>query len=290
MLFRSVNHTLLPKRGFPREAHHPPAAELQKASQDSSIREISRIFYLSVPPFAYSEIVQRINRYCRASGDASLKVVLEKPFGSNLKSAQEMTEELVKHLKEEEIYRIDHYLGKPGVSQILRFRSENIITFEPILNRDHVESVQIVLKEKDDCRRRTAFYDNYGVIRDVIQNHMTELLTLIAMDLPSHISNLTEFHINKLKLLKEIVIPSSKDAVIGQYNDYNLHRRKEKADQKQDEKESKTATFAAVVLYINNPRWQGVPFVIISGKKLDERRSEERRVGKECRSRWSPYH
>ena len=243
---------------------------LEKTTEDNIV-ESNRIFYLSVPPFAYGDIVKRVNTHCRPTGGGLLKVVFEKPFGSDLDSANELAEELSKYLKEDEMYRIDHYLGKPGVNQILKFRLENKLKYEPLLNKDHVERVDIVLKEMADCKGRTQFYDKYGVIRDVIQNHMTELLTLIAMDLPSCSRNLTDIRLNKIKLLNSIVPPSARSAVIGQYKDYNTHYLEERADKQQDVLESTTQTFAAIVLFINSPRWHGVPFVVTSGKKLDER-------------------
>ena len=246
-------------------------------------REGGRLFYLSVPPFAYSQIAQRIHSFCR-HGDKHTwtRLVLEKPFGSDLKSAQELAKNLSNYFNENEIYRIDHYLGKTGVMQILDFRFDNHEQYKDVWNRDHIERVEIVLKERSDCKGRTNFYDSYGVIRDVMQNHMTELIVMVAMELPNSLSNKTSIMQNKLRLLKEIKPMNRWSAVTGQYKEYNKHCHLDKG---QDEtvaphSRSNTPTFASVSVFINNARWHSVPFVLVSGKQLDERTAYVRVVFK----------
>ena len=242
-------------------------------------RERGLIFYLSVPPFAYTQIAKRIDSFCRRAEDKHgwIRIVLEKPFGSDLASAQELTRSLSNYFDEKEIYRIDHYLGKTGVVQILEFRYSNHNLYKDLWNSDHIERVEIVLKEKNDCEGRTSFYDHYGVIRDVMQNHMTELLTLVAMELPDSLNDRISIMQNKVRLLKEIKAMDRWSGVIGQYKDYNMHYGQEN---KKDDN-SNTPTFAAVSMFINNARWDGVPFILVSGKQLDERTAYVRIVFKD---------
>ena len=242
-------------------------------------RERGLIFYLSVPPFAYTQIAQRIDSFCRRAEDkrGRIHIVLEKPFGSDLASAQELARSLSNYFDEKEIYRIDHYLGKTGVAQILEFRYSNHNLYKDLWNSDHIERVEIVLKEKNDCEGRTSFYDHYGVIRDVMQNHMTELLTLVAMELPDSLNDRISIMQNKVRMLKEIKAMDRWSGVIGQYKDYNMHYGQE--NKKHDN--SNTPTFAAVSMFINNARWDGVPFILVSGKQLDERTAYVRIVFKD---------
>lgn len=227
--------------------------------------ETGRIFYLSVPPFAYEQIAKNINAHCRPSRLGTwLRVVLEKPFGSDLKSSRHLANALSQYFREEEMYRVDHYLGKPGVTQILKFRMQNKNQFGDLWNKDHIERVEIVLKEKDDCAGRTNFYDQYGVIRDVMQNHMTELMAMVAMETPSGQENITDIRLKKVRLLREIRSLNHRSAVLGQYRDYNQHRG-------EAEGTSLTPSFAAVVMSVDNARWRGVPFLFMSGKQLNER-------------------
>ena len=246
-------------------------------------REKGRIFYLSVPPFAYAQIAGRINSFCRSKVDKSwTRLVLEKPFGSDLTSAQELAQQLSYYFEESEIYRIDHYLGKNGVTQILDFRFKNRDLFEHLWNKDHIDRVEIVLKERNDCQGRTAFYDHYGVVRDVMQNHMTELLVLVSMEMPDNLDNQTSIQENKVRLLRETKPLNRWSSVTGQYKEYSTHYNNEKAQDKvADSQTSNTATFAAVSVFINNARWQGVPFILVSGKQLDERTAYVRIVFKE---------
>ena len=242
-------------------------------------RERGLIFYLSVPPFAYTQIAKRIDSFCRRAEDKHgwIRIVLEKPFGSDLASAQELARSLSNYFDEKEIYRIDHYLGKIGVAQILEFRYSNHNLYKDLWNSDHIERVEIVLKEENDCEGRTSFYDHYGVIRDVMQNHMTELLTLVAMELPDSLYDRISIMQNKVRLLKEIKAMDRWSGVIGQYKDYNTHYGQEN---KKDDN-SNTPTFAAVSMFINNARWDGVPFILVSGKQLDERTAYVRIVFKD---------
>ncbi|XP_067052822.1 GDH/6PGL endoplasmic bifunctional protein-like [Acropora muricata] len=246
-------------------------------------RDKGRLFYLSVPPFAYAEIAKRIDSFCRSKDKQSwTRLVLEKPFGSDLSSARQLAEKLANYFGESEIYRIDHYLGKNGVTQILDFRFNNRELLEHLWNRDHIDRVEIVLKERSDCKGRTSFYDHYGVIRDVMQNHMTELLALVAMEMPNNLDDQIAVQQNKLRLLKDTKTLKRWSGVMGQYRQYNAHYNEEKLqDKTTDSETSNTPTFAAASIFIDKARWQGVPFILVSGKQLDERAAYVRIVFKD---------
>ncbi|XP_021332932.1 GDH/6PGL endoplasmic bifunctional protein [Danio rerio] len=245
----------------------------QQVGQES-MTEAGRLFYLSVPAFAYAEIAERINNTCRPPSDAWLRVVLEKPFGHDFASAQLLDKKLSGQLKEEEMYRIDHYLGKQVVSKILPFRKENKKLLDPIWNKHHIERIEIVLKETLDAKGRIQFYDQYGVIRDVLQNHLTEVMTLMLMNLPANLSNSKEILLNKLHFLASLQHIDNSNAVVGQYQAYNGEVQAEL--NKTKDYFSLTPTFAGVVIHVDNAQYEGIPIFMTSGKALDERVSYAR--------------
>ncbi|XP_041743442.1 GDH/6PGL endoplasmic bifunctional protein [Coregonus clupeaformis] len=233
------------------------------------IVEAGRLFYLSVPAFAYADIAERISDSCRPTDGAWLRVVLEKPFGHDFSSAQLLSSQLGTSLKDDEMYRIDHYLGKQVVSKILPFRRENSKHLDPIWNKHHIERVEIVLKETLDAKGRIPFYDQYGVIRDVIQNHLTEVMTLLTMELPSNLSNTKEVLKNKLKIFSALQHLDRNCAAIGQYQAYNAEVQEEL--NKTKEHFSLTPTFTGVMVHIDLAQYEGMPVILTSGKMLDER-------------------
>ncbi|XP_071956688.1 GDH/6PGL endoplasmic bifunctional protein-like [Antedon mediterranea] len=243
-------------------------------------KENGRWFYLSVPAFAYANIAENVGSFCRPTvSNTWLRVVLEKPFGHDLMSAKKLSDQLMEHLHDEEMYRIDHYLGKTGVSSILLFRQLNQDKYEQIWNKHHVERVEIVMKEKLDVTGRFSFYNEYGVIRDVMQNHLTEILALIAMEIPADISSPEQHRFEKINLMNKIQPIRKQHAVIGQYKAYQEELRDELG--KADNFTSLVPTFAGVTLFINSPRWFGVPFVLVSGKKMDSKSGYARIVFKQ---------
>ncbi|XP_069466128.1 GDH/6PGL endoplasmic bifunctional protein [Ambystoma mexicanum] len=243
--------------------------EIERSLKDEGLLEAGRLFYLSVPPFAYADIARHINTTCRPPTGAWLRVVLEKPFGHDLESAQILATELQTFFQEEEMYRVDHYLGKQTVAQILPFRHLNHELLDPLWNRRHVERVEIVLKETVDAKGRTSFYEEYGVVRDVIQNHLTEMLMYVALEMPQDPSSSDEVLQRKLQTFGSLQTPNKGSTVIGQYQAYAGQVREEL--QKPEEYFSTTPTFAGVLVHVNNLRWEGVPFILTSGKALDER-------------------
>uniref|UniRef100_A0A8C8S204 GDH/6PGL endoplasmic bifunctional protein n=1 Tax=Pelusios castaneus TaxID=367368 RepID=A0A8C8S204_9SAUR len=243
--------------------------EIETLLRQEGLKEAGRIFYFSVPPFAYAEIARHINSSCRPPQGAWLRVVLEKPFGHDHKSAQQLAMELMTFFREEEMYRVDHYLGKQAVAHILPFRDQNRQFLDPIWNRHHVERVEIVLKETLDAKGRTSFYEQYGVIRDVLQNHLTEVLMYLTMELPANISSSEQVLQRKLQTFKSLQRLGSSNVVLGQYQAYASQVREEL--EKAQDYAVTTPTFAGVLIQLDSLRWEGVPFLLTSGKALDER-------------------
>jgi glucose-6-phosphate 1-dehydrogenase len=223
----------------------------------------NRIYYLAIAPKLYEDSIKNL-------GDAGLvdesngwrRVVIEKPFGHDLASARALNASVHRTLVESQIYRIDHYLGKETVQNILVFRFANSL-FEPVWNRNYIDHVQITAAEKVDIGHRAGYYDGVGVMRDMMQNHMLQLLSLVAMEPPSSFEA-DPLRNEKVKVLSSIrpIRPaeSARHTVRGQYKGYL-----EAAGVAPD---SQTATFAAVRILIDNWRWQGVPFYLRSGKAL----------------------
>ncbi|XP_048471019.1 GDH/6PGL endoplasmic bifunctional protein [Rhincodon typus] len=243
--------------------------KIEETLAQEGLREEGRLFYLSIPAFAYANTATKINATCRPRGGSWLRVVLEKPFGHDLHSAQRLAEELQKVLREEEMYRIDHYLGKQAIAHILPFRHDNQHSLDPIWNQHHVERVEIVMKETLDSKGRTSFYEQYGVICDVVQNHLTEILTFVAMETPANISDSEEIHRNKMKVYASLERLEKRSAVTGQYQAYNSEVRQEL--QKPADYISTVPTFAGIAMFLDSPQWDNVPFILTAGKALDER-------------------
>lgn len=251
------------------EDYQELAKHIKQELQQEGITEAGRLFYLSVPAFAYADIADKINNSCRPTSGAWLRVVLEKPFGHDFRSAQVLASQLGSSLKDEEMYRIDHYLGKQVVAKILPFRVENKNFLDPIWNKHHIERVEIVMKETLDVKGRMPFYDQYGVIRDVLQNHLTEVMTLLTMRLPVNLSSSEEVLQNKLQIFSSLLPVGKNQAVIGQYQAYKTAVQQEL--NKTKDHISLTPTFAAVLAHIDETQYEGVPVLLISGKMLDER-------------------
>ena len=225
------------------------------------------VFYLEIPPSLFAGVIQRLGS---AGLTKDARVVIEKPFGHDLNSAIELNDQIHEILTEEQIYRIDHFLGKEPVQDITYLRFANSM-FEPIWNRRYVESVQITMAENFGVEDRGSFYDPVGCLRDVVQNHLMQVLALVAMEPPSAGADFDSIRDAKLNLFKSIPGADPNRYVRGQYEGY---REIEGVDPK-----STTETFVALRLEIRNWRWFGVPFFIRAGKQLAEKVTEVRSSG-----------
>jgi glucose-6-phosphate 1-dehydrogenase len=238
------------------------------------------LFYLATPPQFFAEIVKQLGAagLTREEGGGWRRVIIEKPFGRDLDSAKALNEQISAVLKEGQIYRIDHYLGKETVQNIMVFRFANGL-FEPVWNRRYVEHVEITVAETVGVEGRGSYYDSAGVVRDMIQNHMFQLLTLIAMEPPISFEGEAARN-EKVKVLQAIrpMSPEEilKKAVRGQYGEGFLGENKVPAYRSEPSvaPNSNTETFAAVELYVENWRWADVPFFLRSGKRLPRRSTQ----------------
>jgi glucose-6-phosphate 1-dehydrogenase len=211
--------------------------------------------YLAIPPALFETVVQRLKD---SNCDRGARVIVEKPFGHDLASAQELNKILLHVFDEEDIFRIDHYLGKRAVNNVLAFRFTNAFV-ESFWNRHYIESVEITMAEDFGVQGRGGFYDQTGAIRDVVQNHLFQVLSNLAMEAPVSLDS-DSVRDEKVKVLKAIPPIDETNLVRGQFHGYR--------DENGVAKDSQTETFAVVKLEINSWRWKGVPFYIRAGKCL----------------------
>lgn len=239
----------------------------------------NHLFFLAVAPNLFAPIIIELQKNNLLSeGNGWKRVMIEKPFGENLEKATELNNILTGALPEERIYRIDHYLGKEMFQNILTLRFSNSI-FEPLWNRFYIDHVQICISETDGIGSRGAYYDNAGALKDMVQNHMFQLLSIIAMEPPIKLD--AEYIRNeKIRVLRALrPFPdnlSENEIVLGQYTE-SIADGKVIPGYLQEEKvdpNSKTPTFAALKLWIDNYRWQGVPFYLLTGKRLNRKNAE----------------
>lgn len=243
----------------------------------------TRVFYLSVPPLLYETISGKLSELklnCPAISGRfqQVRLVIEKPFGNDLRSAIELDTRLHRHFDESQIYRIDHYLGKETVQNLLVFRFANSI-FEPIWNRNHIEHVQITVAEQVGVEHRAGYYDQTGALRDMFQNHLLQMLTMVAMEPPTSFEA-DRVRDEKIKLLRSIrpidAAQVHRRFVRGQYGPGAINGQPV-AGYRQEPgigPESTTETFAAAVLFIDNWRWKGIPFYLRTGKRLPQKLTE----------------
>ncbi len=282
-------------QGFGQEADFPPAPELWNdfanrvhscygdVSAPDGFRELertlsniespekpaNRLYYLALAPFLFAPAVQALGRAgYQVENGCWRRVVVEKPFGVNLETAKELNHVVHSVFAEHQVYRIDHYLGKETVQNLLVFRFANAI-FEPIWSRNYIDNIQITVAESVSIAERAPYYDRAGVLRDMFQSHILQLLAVVAMEPPSTFEADT-LRNEKVKVLKAVRRISARDAPIyavrGQYDGY--------LDEPGVPPDSRTATYAALRLDVDNWRWQGVPFYLRSGKALSSKKTE----------------
>ncbi|KAM7509232.1 hypothetical protein LguiA_019685 [Lonicera macranthoides] len=227
-----------------------------------------RLFYLALPPSVYPPVCKMIKKCCMNKSDLGgwTRIVIEKPFGKDLDSAEQLSNQIGELFDEPQIYRIDHYLGKELVQNLLVLRFANRF-FLPLWNRDNIDNVQIVFREDFGTEGRGGYFDEYGIIRDIIQNHLLQVLCLVAMEKPV---SLKPEHIRdeKVKVLQSVQPLKDEEVVLGQYDGYT--------EDPTVPDNSNTPTFATAILRIHNERWEGVPFILKAGKALNSRKAEIR--------------
>ncbi len=237
----------------------------------------NRLFYLSIAPGFIETISNHIKNTFLASDSDKDRIIIEKPFGHSKASAIELNKMLSQTFEEEQIYRIDHYLGKETVQNILAFRFGNSI-FEPLWNQKYIESIQITVAEEVGVESRGAFYEQTGALRDMVQNHLLQILCMVAMEPPASLES-GEIRDRKVDVLKSIrrITPDkvSHYAVRGQYGPGLINGEEEEGYRQENgiAPDSNTETFVAMKFYLDNTRWQNVPFYVRTGKKMEKKHS-----------------
>ncbi|KAJ6539365.1 glucose-6-P dehydrogenase [Mycena capillaripes] len=244
---------------------------LQGIEAKYTSKERNRLFYFALPPNVFVPVAKNIKEHCYAETGVN-RIIVEKPFGKDLDSARELLNSLRQYWSEDETYRIDHYLGKEMVKNILVLRFANV-AMGAAWDKSHISNVQITFKEPFGTEGRGGYFDSSGIIRDVLQNHLLQVLSILTMERPVSFSA-EDIRDEKVKVLRSIPPITREDTLLGQYVG---------ADGKPGYLEDDTVprgstcpTFAATTLWINNPRWEGVPFVLKAGKALNEAKVEVR--------------
>ncbi|MFW5885824.1 MAG: glucose-6-phosphate dehydrogenase [Halanaerobium sp.] len=238
----------------------------------------NRIFYLATAPKFFAEIAEKLKEYNLLNAgfeDHDSRLVIEKPFGHDFDSAQKLNNTLSNIFSEKNIFRIDHYLGKEMIQNIMVIRLSNPI-FRALWNKEHIDNIQIYLNESEGVKDRGKYYDDTGVIKDMFQNHILQVLSLIAMEEPENLSA-QEISEKKVEVFKELadndLSDIDKHIVRGQYDSNTVNGQEIRAYRREKEidPESETATFMALKLFLNNERWRNVPIYLKSGKRLNKK-------------------
>jgi len=246
---------------------------------------MNRLFYLSIPPAGVSGVIKHLgeeglDKGCQHEKGVT-RLLAEKPFGYDLQSAKELIDATGKYFTEDQVFRIDHYLAKETVQNILAFRFNNPI-FLPVWNSEHIEYIEILAHEKLTIEGRANFYESTGALKDLIQSHLLQIMAIVTMEQPDELTA-KKIHANKLDLLKQVkaIKPDDvlKDTVRGQYEGYKSEVSNEN---------SVTETFAALKLEIDSPNWKGVPVIVRTGKALNEKLTEVNVVFKPTKE--TPHH
>lgn len=240
---------------------------------DEGTATANRLFYFAIPPTVFATVSRTIKAVALSTKGWN-RTIIEKPFGRDLESSAELSAQIAECFTEDMVYRIDHYLGKEMVQNLMVMRFGNSV-FEPLWNRHHISSVQVTFKEPFGTEGRGGYFDTFGIVRDVMQNHLLQVLSLVAMEPPVSMSA-EDVRDEKVKVLRCIPPIKLEEMVLGQYGTDATGKKPGYHDDETVPPGSRTPTFATAVLHINNHRWHGVPFILKCGKALNERKAEVR--------------
>lgn len=243
-----------------------------EAQHSDEQTEFNRLFYFAIPPNVFGETAVALKKTCmQEESKGFTRLIVEKPFGRDLESFEELNATLAEHFTEDHLFRIDHYLGKEMVQNLTVLRFSNT-WFAPLWNAQNIQCVILTFKEPFGTEGRGGYFDQYGIIRDILQNHLLQVLTLLAMETPVRVEGpgaSEAIRDAKVAVLKAIDPIQLDDVVLGQYEGYA-------DDPTIDNKDTNTPTFATIHLRINTPRWSEVPFILKAGKALNEHKAEVR--------------
>eukprot|EP01112_Ceratiomyxa_fruticulosa_P018308 TRINITY_DN582_c0_g1_i1.p1 TRINITY_DN582_c0_g1~~TRINITY_DN582_c0_g1_i1.p1 ORF type:complete len:510 (+),score=97.37 TRINITY_DN582_c0_g1_i1:90-1619(+) len=248
--------------------------ELSELEKKSCSESSNRIFYLAIPPSVFVDAARAIKE-SGCSKNGWNRIIVEKPFGHDYDSAVQLSKELSPLFPEQDLYRIDHYLGKEMVQNLMVLRFANAF-LEPIWSRHHIANVMISFKEDIGTEGRGGYFDQTGIVRDVMQNHLIQIMALVAMEPPVTLQA-EDVRDEKVKLLRAVPPIEVRDIVIGQYDRSEDGKKKSYIeDDEKIPKDSITPTFATAIAFVRNDRWSDVPFILKCGKALNERKAEIR--------------
>ena len=255
--------------------HYIKLRELQNQLNDTYQADHNKLFFLSMAPQFFGTIAKHLKSEGIVDGKGFERLIVEKPFGTDLETASQLNKELEETFEEEQIFRIDHYLGKEMIQSIFALRFANLI-FENIWNRDYIDNVQITFAERLGVEERGGYYDESGALRDMVQNHTLQLLSLLAMDKPASFTK-EDIRKEKVKVFEQLVNPSDeelkKQFIRGQYRSGKIQGKKDISYRSEPNvnPESMTETFASGAFFVDSDRFRGVPFFFRTGKRLTKK-------------------
>lgn len=238
---------------------------------EHNVKDQNRLFYLALPPSVFTVVCRQLKKLVHSP---KTRIIVEKPFGHDLESARELQKDLAPLFTEEELYRIDHYLGKEMVKNLLVLRFGNML-FSGVWNRNNISSIQISFKEAFGTEGRGGYFDSIGIVRDVMQNHLLQVLTLLTMERPVSFDP-EAVRDEKVKVLKAMAPIDTEDLLLGQYTKSKDGSKPGYLDDDTVKPDSKCVTYAALKCEIQNERWEGVPIIMRAGKALEESKVEIR--------------
>ena len=268
--------------------HYIELKNLQNKLNEEYQANHNKLFFLSMAPAFFGTIAKHLKSEGIVDGQGFERLIVEKPFGTSYETASQLNQELIETFDEEQIFRIDHYLGKEMIQSIFAIRFANMI-FEHLWNREHIKNVQITFAESIGVEERGGYYDHSGALRDMVQNHALQLLSIIAMDKPKTFTK-DDIRAEKIKVFQNLVAPSDKELkthfVRGQYDSGTIDGRNYIAYRQEFnvDPESKTETFAAGTFFVDSDRFRDVPFFFRTGKRMTEKGTRVNIVFKEMPS------